>query len=321
MLDCLEDDADGALTKTSAYDAFGNVVAESGSSENNRLANTKERDASLGPDNHGFRYYDPATARYLTRDPIGYADGPNVYLSVHNNPVNEFDPLGLQGHNNTRRQRTQSPQMQAFNQSINDSISRIGGQIASIPAGLQSSKDFVASGVGSAIATAGRLTGIGNPSDLERAQAKFGENVLGAAAASKDAAIGAYDALRTGDLERIGHGLQDLGVAGLSTAAGARLSTINPKAGNAGDRAGAQQSAESGAVEYLPNGGFADGPYRLNLQPGTRVDRYGRPQGNLVAPQGTPLEQRALATPDAPGPLFQYEVLKPTPASGGHTAP
>ena len=65
-------DASGAVTKTTAYDAFGNVVAETGSSDNNRLANIKERDASIALDNHGFRYYDPQIARYLTRDPIGY---------------------------------------------------------------------------------------------------------------------------------------------------------------------------------------------------------------------------------------------------------
>jgi RHS repeat-associated protein len=70
----------------------------SGTSSNNRLANTKERDASIGLDNHGFRYYDPEIGRYTTRDPIGYGDGMNVYLSVHNNPINHFDPLGLNEH-------------------------------------------------------------------------------------------------------------------------------------------------------------------------------------------------------------------------------
>ena len=89
-------DAAGAVTQSLAYDAFGNVVFEAGTGQTDRLANTKERDASLGLDNHGFRYYDPSTGRYLTRDPIGYGDGPNVYLHVGNNPVNGVDPLGLE---------------------------------------------------------------------------------------------------------------------------------------------------------------------------------------------------------------------------------
>jgi uncharacterized protein RhaS with RHS repeats len=46
-------------------------------------------------DNHGLRYYDPEIGRYLTRDPIGYGDGMNVYLYVGGNPINRVDPLGL----------------------------------------------------------------------------------------------------------------------------------------------------------------------------------------------------------------------------------
>ena len=68
----------------------------SGASDNNRLANTKERDRSISLDNHGMRYYDPEVGRYLTPDPIGYAGGVNLYVYVGNNPVNQIDALGLQ---------------------------------------------------------------------------------------------------------------------------------------------------------------------------------------------------------------------------------
>jgi RHS repeat-associated protein len=83
-------DYSSAVTQSTVYEAFGQDVAQSGTS------NTKERDASLGLDNDGFRYYDPATGRYIQRDPIGFKDGMNVYQSVHNNPVNSVDPLGLE---------------------------------------------------------------------------------------------------------------------------------------------------------------------------------------------------------------------------------
>jgi RHS repeat-associated protein len=89
-------DAAGGVQQTNAYSAFGDTLIQAGPSTNNRLTNTKERDASLGLDNHGFRYYDPQTGRYLTRDPAGYVDGPNLYKHVHNNPVNQVDPVGLQ---------------------------------------------------------------------------------------------------------------------------------------------------------------------------------------------------------------------------------
>ena len=42
------------------------------------------------------RYRDLETGTFLTRDPIGYADGPNVYCYVHCNPITHFDAFGLQ---------------------------------------------------------------------------------------------------------------------------------------------------------------------------------------------------------------------------------
>ena len=41
------------------------------------------------------RYYDPQQGRFLTRDPIGYMGGKNLYAYVTNNPVSETDTLGL----------------------------------------------------------------------------------------------------------------------------------------------------------------------------------------------------------------------------------
>ena len=41
------------------------------------------------------RYYDPATGRYLTADPIGLAGGIHLYTYVQNDPVDLIDPHGL----------------------------------------------------------------------------------------------------------------------------------------------------------------------------------------------------------------------------------
>jgi RHS repeat-associated protein len=41
------------------------------------------------------RWYDPATGRFLTQDPIGLAGGVNLYAYAGNNPVTFADPFGL----------------------------------------------------------------------------------------------------------------------------------------------------------------------------------------------------------------------------------
>lgn len=44
----------------------------------------------------GARYYDPASGRFLQRDPIGIRGGLNVYSYIESNTVVKIDPEGLQ---------------------------------------------------------------------------------------------------------------------------------------------------------------------------------------------------------------------------------
>jgi len=41
-----------------------------------------------------YRYYSPSNARWITRDPLGMDDGPNVYAYVTGDPVNRTDQHG-----------------------------------------------------------------------------------------------------------------------------------------------------------------------------------------------------------------------------------
>jgi RHS repeat-associated protein len=92
-------DETGSLTSFALYEAYGTRPYEwpvGGTGDPDRQkANTKEEESDLGLLNEGFRYRDLETGTFLTRDPIGYADGPNVYCYVHCNPITKFDALGL----------------------------------------------------------------------------------------------------------------------------------------------------------------------------------------------------------------------------------
>jgi len=66
---------------------------EFGGSSNDLLFSTKERDASIGLDCFGFRYYDSVLGKFTSLDPV--KDGHNWYLYVGNNPINRVDALDL----------------------------------------------------------------------------------------------------------------------------------------------------------------------------------------------------------------------------------
>jgi RHS repeat-associated protein len=88
----------GAVTDTYEYDAFGNSFTKTGSTPNNYLYRGEQYDSDLGLYYLRARYYNPATGRFLSRDPEeGNRFDPRTlhkYLYVGGNPVNRIDPRG-----------------------------------------------------------------------------------------------------------------------------------------------------------------------------------------------------------------------------------
>ncbi len=88
----------GAATASYEYDAFGNLVNPPSASDTNLFRfSSKKFESRSGLYYFGARYYDAEVGRWLTRDPLGFADGMNPYLYVNNNPINLVDPYGLCG--------------------------------------------------------------------------------------------------------------------------------------------------------------------------------------------------------------------------------
>jgi RHS repeat-associated protein len=87
-------DQAATLTWTASYEAYGKRTKETGTNQDKQRANSKDEDPT-GLLNEGFRYRDIETGVWLSRDPAGFVDGPNLYAYVKQNPWTAFDPDGL----------------------------------------------------------------------------------------------------------------------------------------------------------------------------------------------------------------------------------
>jgi RHS repeat-associated protein len=94
----LTDDT-GDATDTYSYDVFGAVRDHTGTSTNPFEFAGQQTDADSGLQYLRARYHDPATGRFLEKDPLsGSLSSPqsqNPYAYGLNNPVNFVDPSGM----------------------------------------------------------------------------------------------------------------------------------------------------------------------------------------------------------------------------------
>jgi len=87
--------AAGALAQTYTFDSFGNQTASSGSLTNPFQYTAREHDSETSLYFYRARYFDPNAGRFLSEDPLGLKDNVDMYVYVHNKPVNFNDPFGL----------------------------------------------------------------------------------------------------------------------------------------------------------------------------------------------------------------------------------
>ena len=90
-------DSNGVALSTDLYDAFGARTGTTPPSDPWGFGAQwgYQSDAETGLVLCTNRYYDPQQGRFVTRDPMGYGGGTNLYSYTANNPVNMMDPSGL----------------------------------------------------------------------------------------------------------------------------------------------------------------------------------------------------------------------------------
>ena len=88
-------DSTGVTARSYSYDAYGNIVDQTGTLEQLYTYTGRELDAETGLYYYRARYYDLATGRFLQKDPIGVLNNVNLYPYARNNSTNLVDPLGL----------------------------------------------------------------------------------------------------------------------------------------------------------------------------------------------------------------------------------
>jgi RHS repeat-associated protein len=94
----VELDHEAKVISYEEYSPYGSTTVQGVRTEvesNKRYRFTgKERDEESGFNYHGGRYYAPWLGRWVSADPAGVSDGPNLYAYVGGSPITRSDPSG-----------------------------------------------------------------------------------------------------------------------------------------------------------------------------------------------------------------------------------
>jgi RHS repeat-associated protein len=103
------DASSGTIAASYQYDPFGNLIKSEGAyaDDNPFRFSTKYHDDETGLVYYGYRYYSSELGRWINRDPMQEPGGINLYIFISNNPLDDFDSVGLFGFQDVLKQLTE----------------------------------------------------------------------------------------------------------------------------------------------------------------------------------------------------------------------
>gem|GEM_PF-4890066 len=152
-------DESGASLARYRYGAFGELIAGDGGIANNILFSGKRYDSASGLYYFGARYYDASSGRFISRDPMGYIDGPNEYVLAMNNPLLWIDPYGLCRWSGDIRTAYHSSFNTSYGNPINPDFNQPPGELQAVKASVNAYADIP---IGTRKAIIGTGIGIGS---------------------------------------------------------------------------------------------------------------------------------------------------------------
>jgi RHS repeat-associated protein len=158
-------DASGQVVWKADYNPFGKAsITTQGPTFNLRFPG-QYYDAETGFHYNWRRYYDPATGRYITSDPIGLAGGINTYAYALGNPYSYIDPTGEYawvliggaiGAGLNIATQIQSGHEIDWSSVVASAVTgALGGGLGTVTKGLSWGKNIIANSIGSGLIGAG----------------------------------------------------------------------------------------------------------------------------------------------------------------------
>ena len=261
-------DDTSAITWQAAYEAFGTRTQAQGNTADRQKANTKDEDTT-GLLNEGFRYRDLEFGVFLTRDPAGFVDGPNIYTYVNQNPWTKFDPEGLSAWSD-----------------LTGFWKGVGKEAGHMVTGVATMAWNINPAVNVGQLATGNKTGYQKNFESGMATAKAGYSLATSSQARSDAAaaIGNHLNAAWNDPEKAGGLALNVVLTGVTLGEGGAALLSKVKAGTSlvttsarltGAATKAEVAANTGAVARMPALPAGEAPYQLKLFPDEAYSRTG----------------------------------------------